>query len=133
MIFTGYARKVAKVEPTPTPVVEKVQEQTVQVEKPVLSEEEVFLQKTLDDLNKEGNLKRIHFDFDKYTIRDDMKAVFQADADWLLGHSTVELIVEGHCDERGTIEYNIALGEKRAEAGRNYLVNLGVAPAKINL
>jgi peptidoglycan-associated lipoprotein len=75
----------------------------------------------------------IHFDFDMYSIREDMKPVMQANADWLLKFPSVEVLVEGHCDERGTIEYNIALGEKRAEAARNYLVSLGLNAAKVKI
>jgi peptidoglycan-associated lipoprotein len=103
------------------------------MEKPVLSEEELFQQKSLEELNKDQILRRINFDFDKYTIRDDMKSIIQANANWLLKFPSVEVLIEGHCDERGTIEYNIALGEKRAEAAKNYLVSLGMNPAKIKI
>jgi len=127
------AKKAAKVEPVQGPVVEKVEEPVAQVEKPVLSEEELFQQKSLEELNKDQILKKINFDFDKYTIREDMKGILQANANWLLKFPSVEILVEGHCDERGTIEYNIALGEKRAEAAKNYLVSLGMNAAKIKI
>ncbi len=127
-------KKEVKTEPVQKePVVEKVEEVTPKVEKPVLTEEEIFQQKSLDEINNEGNLKKIHFDFDKHNIKDDMKPILHRNADWLLNHQSVEIVVEGHCDERGTEEYNIALGEKRAEAAKTYLVNLGVPAAKVNI
>jgi peptidoglycan-associated lipoprotein len=133
LMFPACAKKAAKVEPAQGPAVEQVEEPTAKVEKPVLSEEELFQQKSLEELNKDQILKRINFDFDMYTIREDMKPVLQANANWLLKFPSVEVLVEGHCDERGTIEYNIALGEKRAEAARNYLVSLGMNPAKVKI
>ncbi len=133
LMFPACAKKAAKVEPAQGPAVEQVEEPTAKVEKPVLSEEELFQQKSLEELNKDQVLKKINFDFDMYTIREDMKPILQANANWLLKFPTVEVLVEGHCDERGTIEYNIALGEKRAEAAKNYLVSLGMSPAKVKI
>jgi peptidoglycan-associated lipoprotein len=133
VLFTACGKKTAKVAPVQAPVVEKVEEPTTQIEKPVLSEEEIFQQKTIEDLNKDQILKRINFDFDKYQIREDMKPLLQANADWILKFSTVQVLIEGHCDERGTIEYNIALGEKRAEAAKNYLASQGVNAANIKI
>ncbi len=133
LMFPACAKKAAKVEPVQGPAVEQVEEPTAKVEKPVLSEEELFQQKLLEELNKDQVLKKINFDFDMYTIREDMKPILQANANWLLKFPSVEVLVEGHCDERGTIEYNIALGEKRAEAARNYLVSLGMTPAKVKI
>ena len=134
LLFTACGKKAAKLEPVKeAPVVEKVEEPTTQIEKPVLSEEEIFQQKTIEDLNKDQILKMINFDFDKYQIMEDMKPILQANADWMLKFSTVQILIEGHCDERGTIEYNIALGEKRAEAAKNYLASLGVNAAKIKI
>ena len=123
-LSTSCAKKV-KTAPETTEV-EQVDETATQIDKPQLTEEEIFQQKSLDEINKEGNLKRVNFDFDKYTIREDMKGVLHSNADWLLKHSTVVISIAGHCDERGTVEYNMALGEKRAEAARNYLLNLGI-------
>ena len=133
LMFNACAKKAAKVAPEQGPVVEKVEEPVAQVEKPVLSEEELFQQKSLEELNKDQVLKKINFDFDMYAIREDMKPIMQANANWLLKFATVEVLVEGHCDEKGTIEYNIALGEKRAEAAKNYLVSLGMNAAKVKI
>lgn len=133
IFFSGCAQKAPKVAPKPATAVEKVEEQAPKMEKPVLSEEEIFQQKTIEGLNKEGNLKKINFDFDKYVVREDMKPVLQNNSGWILKHPTVELLIEGHCDERGTVEYNIALGEKRAESAKNYLTSLGVSQDKMRI
>ncbi len=133
VFFSTCKKKEVKTEPVKEPVVEKVEEVTPKVEKPVLTEEEIFQKKTLEEANKEGYLKMVHFDFDKYYIKDDMKPILHANAEWLLKHSGVEILVEGHCDERGTIEYNIALGEKRASAAKNYLTSLGVPEARLKI
>ncbi len=133
LLLSACSKKAAKVAPVQGPAVETVEEPVAQVEKPYLSEEELFQQKSLEELNKDQVLKMIHFDFDMYAIREDMKPVMQANANWLLKFPSVEVLVEGHCDERGTIEYNIALGEKRAEAAKNYLVSLGLNAAKVKI
>lgn len=133
VFFSTCKKKEVKTEPVKKPVVEKVEEVTPKVEKPVLTEEEIFQKKTLEEANKEGYLKMVHFDFDKYYIKDNMKPILHANAEWLLKHLGVEILVEGHCDERGTIEYNIALGEKRASAAKNYLISLGVPEARLKI
>ncbi len=76
-------------------------------------------------------LQDIFFDYDKSEIRADQKANLEMDAKWLRDHATVGVTVEGHCDERGTREYNLALGERRAGAIRDALAALGVDPAQI--
>jgi len=78
------------------------------------------------------NLKDINFDFDKYDIRPGDAKILDANASWLKGNSNLVLI-EGHCDERGTNEYNLALGERRAKAAMNYLVSQGVQANRITI
>jgi peptidoglycan-associated lipoprotein len=73
----------------------------------------------------QAKLKDIHFDFDKYIIRNDDKPLLKQVADTLREHSDVKVIIEGNCDERGTTEYNLALGERRAVAAKEYLSSLG--------
>ncbi len=68
----------------------------------------------------------IHFDFDKSFIREDAKPVLRNVADYLKNNPGVSVTIEGHCDERGTAEYNLALGERRAASAKSYLVSLGV-------
>lgn len=71
--------------------------------------------------------ERIHFDFDKSNIRDDAATVLQRKAEVLRDHPSVRLTIEGHCDERGSIEYNQALGQRRADSTVRYLVGLGLS------
>lgn len=73
----------------------------------------------------------IYFDFDQSVIRADQKEKVKELGAWLLAHPQEEVTLEGHCDERGTEEYNLALGERRAESVRSYLVNLGVDPSRL--
>jgi peptidoglycan-associated lipoprotein len=76
-------------------------------------------------------LKRVHFAFDKADIRPDDAKILDASAAYLKANPNQLVLIEGHCDERGTNEYNLALGERRAKAAMNYLVSNGVAAARI--
>ena len=78
------------------------------------------------------NIRHISFDYDEYEIRPDQQPVLQADAEWLMQHPNVSFTVEGHCDERGSIEYNMALGDNRATSVKNALIQAGVAPERIH-
>jgi peptidoglycan-associated lipoprotein len=75
---------------------------------------------------------RVFFDYDKFNVRDDQRGTVEALAAWLDTNPSVTLAIEGHCDERGTREYNLALGERRANSVRDYLVALGVNPARLS-
>jgi len=79
------------------------------------------------------DLKDIHFDFDKYDIRPGDAKVLDANAAWLKSHDDQLVLIEGHCDERGTNEYNLALGERRAKSTMNYLVSQGVQASRITI
>ncbi len=74
----------------------------------------------------ETELEAIHFDFDKYDIRPGDAEILQKNASWIKDHKGSVISIEGNCDERGTVEYNLALGERRAKAAQNYLISLGV-------
>jgi peptidoglycan-associated lipoprotein len=113
------------------PVVEKVEAPVVQ--EPQLTEEEMFLQKSLDQINREKPLGTIYFDYDRALIRDDARAVLDGNAAWLTKFRTAKILVEGHCDERGTEEYNLALGEKRAKSAQDYLLSMGIASDRIKI
>jgi peptidoglycan-associated lipoprotein len=76
---------------------------------------------------------RVFFATDSSTLNSESQAVLSRQATWLKSNSAVNVVLEGHCDERGTREYNLALGERRANATRNYLVNLGVAASRISV
>ncbi len=78
------------------------------------------------------SLKRIYFDFDQFVLRDDAKKILRNNAQQLLERMGVSVVVEGHCDDRGTNEYNLALGERRANSVKKYLVNLGVKGSRIS-
>jgi peptidoglycan-associated lipoprotein len=80
---------------------------------------------------KESPLKDIFFDFDKSTMRDDAKPNLNEDLQWLNANPTEQITIEGHCDERGTAEYNLGLGERRATAIRDYLVAAGIDAKRI--
>jgi peptidoglycan-associated lipoprotein len=86
-----------------------------------------------EKLNAQGVLKRIHFDFDKYDLRSDAIKTLGDNAARMKEHGQFRVRIEGHCDERGTVEYNLALGEKRARAARDYLVSLGIPAAKLRI
>jgi len=74
-----------------------------------------------------SHLQDIHFTFDSYVIEPQYRNILTKDADYLMSNSRVNVTIEGHCDERGTSEYNMALGQHRADEVKKYLVNLGVA------
>jgi peptidoglycan-associated lipoprotein len=80
---------------------------------------------------KENQLREIYFDFDDYKLKFEARETLKADADWLSKNPSVNVQVEGHCDERGTSEYNLALGAKRAQAAKDYLTTLGIAPTRL--
>ena len=74
---------------------------------------------------------RIFFDTDRFNVDTEDQMVLQSQARWLAQNSSVRIVVEGHADERGTRDYNLALGERRANSAKNYLVSLGVSPDRI--
>ena len=93
----------------------------------------MFLQKSLDQINREKPLGTVYFDYDRALIRDDARAVLDGNAAWLKKFRTAKILVEGHCDERGTEEYNLALGEKRAKSAQDYLLSMGIASDRIKI
>ena len=78
-----------------------------------------------------GPLKDIYFDFDRYDLRPDARETLKANAGWLKANPSARAEIEGHCDERGTNEYNLALGAKRAQAAKDYLTSLGIAKDRL--
>jgi peptidoglycan-associated lipoprotein len=77
-------------------------------------------------------LKDVFFDYDKAGIRDDQKAALTENVGWLKGNTGAKILVEGHCDERGTAEYNLGLGERRAKAVKDYLIAAGIAADRVS-
>jgi peptidoglycan-associated lipoprotein len=96
-----------------------------------LTEEEIFRRKSLDQLNAETPLADVFFDYDRDDLRADGSAILQRDAAWLSRWKGTRVVIEGHCDERGTPEYNLALGDRRAEVVKTYLVSLGIPADRI--
>jgi len=77
-------------------------------------------------------LKEVYFEFDSYNLSTDARATLKTNADWLKKNPTVRVELEGHCDERGTNEYNLALGAKRAQAAKDYLLTLGIPAERLS-
>ncbi|MDO8734614.1 MAG: peptidoglycan-associated lipoprotein Pal [Elusimicrobiota bacterium] len=83
------------------------------------------------EYKKVAQLETVYFDYDDATLRSDVRNILAKNAKWLKDNTDVEIIVEGHCDERGTTDYNIALGDRRAKAVRSYLMKLGIKGNRI--
>jgi len=113
--------------PPPSPVAEPV---------PVPPEplaEDTIGSKSLDDLNRDSPLKPLFFDLDISEVSAEGQQLLQANAAVLKKYPTWQVTIEGHCDERGTAEYNLALGERRALSAKTYLVSLGIAADKVRI
>jgi peptidoglycan-associated lipoprotein len=140
LVCGGCSRKAAKVEqqevvaevppqrvePAGEPAVSVpagIPEEALEELPPVAAREKVFLETS--------PLEEIYFDYDRSAIREDAAKILTRSAAWLKDHPAVEVMIEGHCDERGTVEYNLALGERRAASTRAYLVRLGIDPNRL--
>lgn len=96
---------------------------------------------SLDQLQKGGSvgtpasspLKDIYFEFDRADLRPDARDTLKANAQWLKDNPSATVQIEGHCDERGTAEYNLALGARRAQAAKDYLVTLGISEQRMSI
>ena len=97
-------------------------------EKPTVQEE---VAPTVAQWNEMGVLKTIYFAFDKADLSDEARRTLRANADWLKTHASHGVVVQGHCDERGTIEYNLSLGQRRAQTVKDYLGSLGVDGSRV--
>ena len=80
-----------------------------------------------------AGMQRIHFDFDQFTLSADARRILGENAKYLNSMGDVQVVIEGHCDERGSDEYNLALGESRALAAKSYLVSLGVSAKRLSV
>ncbi len=88
-------------------------------------------EKIVKEVMKKEEFPDIHFDFDKYNIRDDARPVLDNLASYLRKNTGMGLLIEGHCDERGTNQYNLALGERRANAVKQYMMIQGISPERL--
>ena len=110
--------------PPPAPVATKTAAPT---------EDEIFRNKTLDQLNAEQPLTDTFFALDSTELTADARSAVQKNVDWMKRWTSTKVMVEGHADSRGTNEYNLALGERRADAVRDYLVSLGIPAERITI
>lgn len=142
-VLAGCARKAAPVTTAPPPVFvppatagttpppppQRVDD-TLPVPAQPLAEDAIGA-RSLDDLNRDSPLRPVFFPLDAFDLDGDGRTVASANVEILKRYPTWMITVEGHCDERGTAEYNLALGERRALAVRAYMVSLGISPDRI--
>jgi peptidoglycan-associated lipoprotein len=112
--------------PAPTPKPVEVKDPGFQEPKPAPP-----IELSADEIKARGLLQTVYFDLDKHDLSDATRATLRTNADWLKANSRWKVVVEGHCDERGTTEYNLELGGRRSRAVRDFLVSLGVAESRI--
>src|SRR6476660_7747225 len=100
---------------------------------PPPTEEQLFAKMTLDELNAKGVLADGFFLYDSVELTPDGRAVLQKDTDYLKKWTSTKVMIEGHADSRGTNEYNLALGERRADTARDYVVSLGIPSERVTI
>ena len=101
------------------------------IEEPLDYEAVIDEELLYDEAQRSGALQTIYFSFDDHSLRPDAKGSLDQTAQWLSKNANTQIIIEGHCDEWGTNEYNLALGYRRAAVARDYLISLGIAPELI--
>jgi len=115
--------EAAAAQPAPPPSA-PAQPDTVEVERDFPGEQPFGEgEPSVEELNERGVLATVYFEFDKSDLSDETRATLRRNAEWLKSNPQYRIVIEGHCDERGTIEYNLALGQRRANAVREYLVS----------
>jgi peptidoglycan-associated lipoprotein len=142
IMFTAGCKKKAP-EMDPTPPVETQDEAAVPIDEPIVVEvidpnafKDEIIEEELIDLTRDAmrsQLQTVFFSFDQYDLSSDGRRTLQQNYNLLRENESFNVIIEGHCDERGTIEYNLALGEKRAAGVRDYLVSLGLSPSRLRI
>ncbi|MGD8922055.1 MAG: peptidoglycan-associated lipoprotein Pal, partial [Candidatus Zixiibacteriota bacterium] len=115
---------------TPPPAEEAPVVEVVDTVKPEVPPPPPKPEPTMDEIQQ--SLRTIYFDFDKFNLRPDAKADLDKNYEILQEYPNVMVQIQGHCDERGTVEYNLALGEKRASAAKDYLVGMGINPDRLS-
>jgi peptidoglycan-associated lipoprotein len=88
---------------------------------------------SVDELNRQGVLKTVYFGYDSTDLTEEARQVLVGNANWLKSNPNRKIRIEGHCDERGTVEYNLSLGERRAAAVRDYLSSLGIDASRVRI
>lgn len=129
-VAAGCAKKQQEAPPTPPPAPPAKTEEQRPTETP---RETPPAPSSGTEVLSSSSFQPVFFDYDSYTLRDDGRASLDANAKLLRDNSGARLVIEGHCDERGTAEYNQALGERRAQAARDYLVGAGISDSRIQV
>lgn len=132
MVFSGLTGCAKKTEPVAE------QKPVAPVEKPVAppppkEDEGIRMPQKISEGRTSAPMYPIYFDFDKYNIRQDMIPRMEHNAKFLKENPHIRIEIQGNCDERGTNEYNLALGERRAKAAKDFLVNMGISPNRIEI
>lgn len=128
LCIASCAKKAVKVEPV------EVQDEAARKAATELARHRAIEEQAVREKMSARNMfvnENIYFDFDKYNLLPLAQQVLQRKAKWLRNNPDVSVIIEGHCDERGTNEYNLALGDRRAESAKTYLINLGIAGSRL--
>ena len=147
MIVTSCAKKTVKVDLAQTQEDEaaKLAAEKAKLAAEKARQEEIAKQRFLDEKRRQKEAARhkiiadrnlfmnedIYFDFDKSDLKSEAQEVLKRKAEWLRNNSGESVIIEGHCDERGTNEYNLALGDRRAQSAKNFLIDLGIAESRL--
>jgi peptidoglycan-associated lipoprotein len=97
------------------------------------TEEEIFAKMTLEELNAKGVLGDVFFSYDSTELTPEARGTIQKNADYMKRWTSTKVMVEGHADSRGTNEYNLALGERRADVTRDYLASLGIPADRVTI
>ena len=116
-----------KAKPEPVPAAKPQVKKPVQPTETTISEEELRRRAEAVFVNQ-----HIHFDFDKYDLKAEAREILADKAHFMKKYSSVKILIEGHCDERGTNEYNLGLGDRRANSAKQYLIQLGIAESRID-
>jgi len=122
----------AETEATAEALAEQERIKAAELQDQMIKEQALKEAKLLAAKNRFSN-QNIHFDFDSAQLSSMAKMLLKEKAEWLSANSVVSVTIEGHCDERGTTDYNIALGERRAIAAKNYLLNLGISESRLTI
>lgn len=132
VVFVSCAKKppatAVQVRENPAPAVSPAPARPASAAAPARDD---VMSEDLATLNRRGYLKDVYFDFNESTLRDDARTTLAADAQWLERYPSMRILIEGHCDDRGTEAYNLALGDRRANAAREYLASIGVDGSRV--
>ncbi|MBW2109533.1 MAG: peptidoglycan-associated lipoprotein Pal [Deltaproteobacteria bacterium] len=145
LLSMSCAKKTIKSEPPTSAVEQEKGGQGVSAEQDARARQQALEAQRLEEerLHREAAARReraekeafvnemIHFEFDQSRLLPEAKAILKKKARWLLAHPKANIVIEGHCDERGSNEYNLALGDRRAQSAKHYLVDLGISPDRM--